>query len=40
MKNIQRFSDNLLFRIIRINKVDYLYNSYNIVEINEISYVI
>jgi len=38
-QNTQRFSDNLLPRIIRINGVDYPYNSYNnIVEIDEILY--
>ena len=38
-QNIQRFSDNLLPRIIRINGVDYPYKSYNnIVEIDGILY--
>jgi len=34
-QNIQHFSNNLLFRTIRINKVDYLYNlSNNIIKMN------
>ena len=38
-QNTQRFSDNLLPRIIRINGVDYPYNLYNnIVEIDGILY--
>jgi len=37
-QNTQQFSDNSLPRIIRINRVNYLYNSFNNIEINRISY--
>ena len=38
-QNIQYFSDNPLFKIVRINGVDYPYNSSNnIIEINRIPY--
>ena len=38
-QNIQCFSDNLLPRTVKINRVDYLYNlSDNIIEINGTSY--
>ena len=38
-QNIRHFSDNLLYRTVRINRVDYLYNlSDNIIEIDRTPY--